>query len=93
MELNKAGADGVVPNGARSMPHDQGGHEPARNVLYDHIDPNGARHLPYDHSENRNMLGHEDPRNPYPLLNDARNNIPQEAFADRQARGTIRMST
>jgi len=35
------------------------------------------------------MVGHEDPRNPYPSRNDARINIPPETFPHQQVRGTI----
>jgi len=42
---------------------------------------NSARHLPNDWTEHRQMMGHEDPRNPYSMRNETNNNVPQEAFA------------
>jgi len=49
----------------------------------------GARHLPNDRTEHRHMMGHEDPKNTYSIRHKTLKNVPQEAFAHRQARGTI----
>jgi len=55
----------------------------------DGVGQNGARHFPYDRTENRNMMGHEGPRDPYCSRNETRNQVPQEASAHRQARSRI----
>jgi len=69
------------------------GQDIARNIPYYHEGLNSVRNLQYEPSEHRNMVGHEDTRNPYPSRNDARINIPPEAFAHQRGAARYRMLT